>query len=117
MHGQGSINIALQSTPRRLATSGHFALYSVKYIEGQRDLLTLRAPLQVSRITGDVAPAGDAIHLRIEADAHASDILLLPTDVGGLVNMLLALVSAASDPRSELVDGQRPAALPLPAAA
>src|SRR5262245_29620596 len=73
-------------------------------------------PLPVLRIFGDVAPRGDAIHLRFEADTHASDFLLGPSDVSGLVRMLLTLVSTATEPGIERADAHRSAAAPLLAA-
>jgi len=72
--------------------------------------------LPVSRISGDVAPGGDAIHLRIEAGADASDFRLGPSDVSGLVRMLLTLVSLPSEPDAETADARRPNEAPLLAA-
>ena len=70
----------------------------------------------VSRISGDVAPGGDAIHLRIEAGADASDFRLGPSDVSSLVRMLLTLVSMASEPSVEAADALRSGEAPLLAA-
>ena len=72
--------------------------------------------LPVSRISGDVAPGGDAIHLRIEAGADASNFRLGPSDVSSLVRMLLTLVSMASEPDVGTADAPSPGEAPLLAA-
>jgi hypothetical protein len=56
--------------------------------------------LAVGHISGDVSPAGDIIHLRIEAGAHTSHYCLAPSDLNGLVNMLVFLGSRAPRPQA-----------------
>lgn len=79
----------------------------------QADVVTF---LPVSRISGDVAPGGDAIHLRIETGANARDFRLGPSDVSGLVKMLLTLVSMASESGVESADALPADEAPLLAA-
>jgi hypothetical protein len=54
----------------------------------------------VRRISGDVAAEGEAILLCFESEGEVSEICLARSDVGGLVNMLLALASISGGPGS-----------------
>jgi hypothetical protein len=69
-------------------------------------------PLSVSRIAGEVAEGGKDLLLRIETEGDATDFRLDRSDLGGLVNMLLALAGAEPQPGLELVEGSRPSSLP-----
>jgi hypothetical protein len=68
----------------------------------------------VCRISGEVAEGGDTLLLRIETEDDARDFRLARSDLGGLVNMLLALASMETQPSLGLAgDAGSP---PLPAA-
>jgi hypothetical protein len=86
--------------------------YSVDHIWKTRTHAVPSSP--VCRISGEVAEGSDTLLLRIETEDDASDFRLARSDLGALVNMLLALASVETQPNLDLADGT--GSPPLPAA-
>jgi hypothetical protein len=68
-------------------------------------------PPCVRRISGDIAAGGEAILLRFETDGEASEFSLARSDLGCLLNMLLALSSIFDDAGSSQEGSPLPLAI------